>query len=385
MSTLPQTHRALRQDVYAQPPTIQEIPTPRATPGSAVLKVELANIISYTKNIYNGDRQYPYPVPLTIGSSAIGRVVELGPDATTLKVGDLCILDVTIRGRDDVDRAAGSTFLSAIHEGGSEASKKLMAEAWRDGAYAEYVKWPLENCFVLNEDVLFKKLGYRMGDLMQIMKLMVPYGGMGPNCIDLKPGETIVVAPASGGFGSAAAHLAVELGAGRVIIMGRNMKTLEEVRMGVVPEKRNRVETLPFTGRFEDDLKALKGVGGDIDVFFDISPPEAQKGHIKAAVVALKFGGRVCVMGGGMQSFEVPNMALMHRDITIKGKWMYEPIDVKKLIALVETGVVKLHREGAEVNPLGAHVVAKFKLEEWEKAFDEAERIGSAGNVVFEP
>jgi hypothetical protein len=78
-------------------------------------------------------------------------------------------------------------------------------------------------------------------------------------------------------------------------------------------------------------------------------------------------------------------MALMHRDITIKGKWMYEPIDVKKLIALVETGVVKLHREGAEVNPLGAHVVAKFKLEEWEKAFDEAERIGSAGNVVFEP
>ena len=90
-------------------------------------------------------------------------------------------------------------------------------------------------------------------------------------------------------------------------------------------------------------------------------------------------------MGGGNQDFSLPHGLFMHRDLTIKGKWMYEPMDVKRLISLVETGVVKLHKQGDEAKPYGASVVAKFKLEEWEKAFDEAERIGSAGNVRFEP
>ena len=75
----------------------------------------------------------------------------------------------------------------------------------------------------------------------------------------------------------------------------------------------------------------------------------------------------------------------MHKDVTIKGKWMYEPRDVRRLIDLVTSGVVKLHRKSDEVKPYGASVLAKFKLEDWEKAFDKAEEVGSAGKVVFEP
>jgi threonine dehydrogenase-like Zn-dependent dehydrogenase len=383
--SLPPTHRALRQDVYAQPPTVQTVATPQPTPGSAVLRVLQASIINYTKDIYNGVRKYPYPVPLTLGETALARVVALGEDATTLKVGDLCLLDVTIRGRDDIDRAAGATFLSAFTQGHTPAAAKLMADAWRDGTYAEYVRWPLENCYVLDEDRLFNKLGYQLGDLMFIPKMLVSYGGLGPLCIDLKPGETVVVCPATGGFGSAAAHLCLELGAGRVICMGRNIRALEELKSAATVEKRARIETVPLSGSWEEDVKALKNIGGNIDVFFDISPPAAGKDHLKAGMLALRHGGRMCLMGGGQQDIQLPNGMFMHKDLTLKGKWMYEPMDVKRLISLVETGIVKLHKNDEAAQPYGAAVAATFKLDDWEKAFDEAERLNSAGIVVFEP
>lgn len=364
---------------------MQEIPTPQPTPGAAVLKVLQASIINYTKDIYNGVRKYPYIVPLTLGETALARVVALGEDATVLKIGDLCLLDMTFRGRDDIDRAAGATFLNAIIEGHTPAAAKLMRDAWRDGNYAEYVKWPLENCFVLDEERLLGKLGYELGDLLHIAKMQVPYGGLGPLCIDLKPGETVVVCPATGGFGSAAAHLCLELGAGRVICMGRNEAILEELKSAATPEKRARIETVQLSGSWEEDLKALKSLGGNIDVFFDISPPAQGKEQLKAGMLALRHGGRMCLMGGGNQDINLPHGLFMHKDLTIKGKWMYEPIDVKRLISLVETGVVKLNKASEQVKPYGASVLAKFKLEDWEKAFDEAERVGSTGMVVFEP
>jgi len=69
---LPKTHRALVLTSTDEPPEVRVIPTPQAGPGSAVVKVEAANIISYSKNIYNGSRKYPLPMPLVIGTSAIG-------------------------------------------------------------------------------------------------------------------------------------------------------------------------------------------------------------------------------------------------------------------------------------------------------------------------
>lgn len=50
------TMKALRQFEYAQPLQVVDIPLPSAVAGTAVLRILAANIISYTKNIYNGVR-----------------------------------------------------------------------------------------------------------------------------------------------------------------------------------------------------------------------------------------------------------------------------------------------------------------------------------------
>ncbi|KAL9113669.1 MAG: hypothetical protein Q9227_002114 [Pyrenula ochraceoflavens] len=314
---LPPTHLALRQETYATPPAVTRIPTPQLLPGTAILRVQLAAIISYTRAIYDGSRAYPYPTPLTLGSSAIARVAA----------------------------------------GGTEASKKLMEE-WRDGTYAEFVRWPLENCHVLDEGRLLGEveeggLGYKMEDLMFVSTLMVPYGGLGPGGVDVKPGETVVVAPATGSFGSAAVHVCLELGAGRVVCMGRNREVLERLKMA--SGRPERVSCVPLTGDWEEDFKSLRSVSRKIDVFFDISPPAAKgSGHLKAAIMALRHGGRACLMGGLREDVGLPCSKIVHADITIKGKWMCRPVDIKKFIELLEMGVVKMHetRDGG-VKPLG--------------------------------
>lgn len=259
-----------------------------------------------------------------------------------------------------------------------------MSEAWRDGTYAEYVRWPLENCHVIDERKM-AQWGYRTEDLLYIIKMMVSYGGLGPGCVDVRPGETVIVSPATGGFGSAAVHVCLELGAGKVIAMGHNRDILKQLKEAA-GEKAARVECVGLTGDWETDLKAVQEVSdGAVDVFFDLSPPAAHSsGHLKAGVMALKKGGRACLMGGIPGDVALPHGRIMHWNLTVKGKWMFEREDVKAMIRLVETGVVKLYQEDG-VKPWGSHCEGKYKLEEWKKAFDEAERIGSNGFVVIAP
>ena len=70
---------------------------------------------------------------------------------------------------------------------------------------------PLENCIPLDETRLLSSpeqggLGYKTDDLGYLGFPLVAYGGL--RDIDLKPGETIVVAPATGQFGGAAVQMA---------------------------------------------------------------------------------------------------------------------------------------------------------------------------------
>jgi NADPH:quinone reductase-like Zn-dependent oxidoreductase len=111
---LPETHRALVLTSIAHGPEIKHIPTPRPGPGSAVVRVQAANIISYSKFIYNGARNYPFPLPLVIGTSALGRIAALGPDSVLLKPGELVFIDCFVRGRDDPEAASYSGSMKDI-------------------------------------------------------------------------------------------------------------------------------------------------------------------------------------------------------------------------------------------------------------------------------
>ncbi|KAI0387114.1 GroES-like protein [Hypomontagnella monticulosa] len=369
-SGLPAEHRALVLDTIEDGFHVKKIPTPQAGLGNAVIRVSAATVISYHREIYNGERAYEFPKPIVGGLSAIGRVAALGPDSTALKVGQLVYADCVIHSRDNPD----DSFLIAIHEGHTEGAKKLSHNVWRNGAFAEYARFPLENCFALDEENLCGKLGYTIPDLLYISYLLVPYGGL--RDIKVEPGETIVVCPATGGYGGAAVQTAISMGA-RVIAMGRNEKELARMKEHVLKGAPNAsIETVKLSGDEATDTAALKSFG-TIDAVVDFSPPfAAGSTHFKSAVTALRRGGRASMMGFA----EVPHVpwSIISNNLTFKGKLMYERDDILQFLKMLERGLF----------PKGDKFVdtKTFKLEDWKEALDAgAEHTGIGKFVAFVP
>ncbi|KAK6067154.1 isopropanol dehydrogenase [Seiridium cupressi] len=322
----PSNYRALVLDSIGADLRIEQRSMPDAVPGSIVVRILASPVLSYQRDIYDGTRAYTFSTPIVGGGSAVGRVVSVGPDATVLQPGKLVWVDCFVRGRDDSD----AVFLWGIHEGSSESSKKLAREVWRD----------------------------------------VPFGGL--RSIDVKPGETVVVCPATGSFGGAGVHVAAALGA-RVIAMGRNEEELARLRTFVrkgIPSA--RIETVRITGDKDADTASLKAFG-TIDAVLDLSPPAAaQSTHLLSAIAALRRGGRISIMGH--VGLNIIDWNFLFNDLIAKAKLMYDREDLLLFVKMLEAG---LFGRGADL------VETKyFTLEDWQKAFDEAAAYTGVGRIV---
>ena len=379
MSTLPthtlSTHRALVLTTTKSPPTVQTIPKPIATPGSVIVRILYTNVLPYARDIYNGSRKIPIiPTPFVPGSAAIGRVSEIGSDATILTPGQLVLVDTFIRARDNPTTAILHGYTSGrLGEGGP----KLAESEWRDSTYAEFAKCPLENCYPVDEARLCGAvkdggLGYSILDIIAVWPCMVAYGGL--KDISLLAGETIIVAPATGTFGGGAVVVALAMGA-RVVAAGRNESVLKKIKA-----LSDRVEVVKLTGEVDVDAQALASFGTP-DTYIDFSPHAAAKStHIKSALTALKINGRASLMGGISDDVAIPYLMTIIKSLQLKGKWMYERDDCLGFIKLIERGLLKLGPE------MGFRVAGTFGLDEWEKAIDEAAKSSGFGAyVVLEP
>ncbi|KAJ8608692.1 hypothetical protein MRB53_039494 [Persea americana] len=368
MAELPSSMRALVLDTTERAPEVRTVDTPKAFHGSAVVKIESSTVISYAREVVNGVRKYPFPMPLTPGFSAIARIAAVGPDSTKFKQGDLVFVDCIIHSRDEY----GDVFLAGCYHGDTAGSAKLMKDVWRDWTSAEYTLVPLENVFLLDAEQLLGKLNYSLHLLNYISIAVVPYGGL--KDINVSAGETVIIAPATGPFGGAAVLTALAMGA-NVVAMGRNKDALASLQSKI---NSPHVETVAITGNVEEEIVALKAAArGEADAFFDIGPPAAyQSSHITSGIRALRHSGRASLMAGYLQPVTLPYRHIMHRNITLRGTWMYTSEQVTDFVKLVETGRLDL----------SFCQVTSFKLEQHQEAFDKAaEDAGFAKLVVFEP
>jgi D-arabinose 1-dehydrogenase-like Zn-dependent alcohol dehydrogenase len=209
---------------------------------------------------------------------------------------------------------------------------------------------------------------------MYMCYLLVPFGGL--RDIRLEAGETVVISPATGGYGGAGVCVAIAMGA-RVIAMGRNEDELARLKAHVLKGSPNAsVETVKMTGDETADAATLKAFGPSIDCALDLSPPQASKSpHVRSAVRALRRGGRVSLMGWN-ENPVVP--IVMGRNISLKGKLMYEREDMVQFVKMLQAGLF----------PRGADFVDTkvYRMEEWKAALDAgAEHIGIGKYVVIAP
>ncbi|CRK25927.1 hypothetical protein BN1723_013761, partial [Verticillium longisporum] len=368
LTQLPSNYKGLYFTSPSTPPEVTSFPTPTADVGSVIVKTLYCWIPGYINDIYSRDnpRQYPVPFPLIGGTNAVGRVVAVPPDAAKLKVGDLVVVDPTIRPRDDPGQIMLLALLAATGE-----MQAIAKDVWHHGTWAELVKAPIESVHRFDEGAL-QQHGVSPRDLVFFGQMAVPYGGL--RDVNLTAGETVLISPATGNFGGAAVHVALAMGA-RVIAMGRNEKVLEELR-DLAP---GRVETVKLSGSLETDLSEISRFG-PVDVFLDMTPQTAANtDHIRAGMLSLQAGGRVNLMSG-VPEISIPIPLLQLKGITVRATMMCTWSQEEDLVKLVQTGVLKLGEKA------GLKIQRAFKMEDFAEALQVAGTESSAGrSVVFTP
>lgn len=329
---------------FGSPLDIQTIPDPVLGTGEVIVDVVASRVLSYTNEVFSGERKYLLDVPLVPGVGSIGRVRAVGPDATRLRPGDWVICDPTVRSRDDA--VAPDILLQGWSAGGAGGLK--LQQYFHDGSFAEQVRVPTENVKPIGE--------IEEADAARwcaIGTFLVPYGGF--VAANLQAGETVLVSGATGNFGSAAVAVALAMGAACVVAPGRNEQMLSELGRRFGP----RVRTVKLTSDAKADTERMKQAApGPIDCVLDILPPSAGAAPVRAAAMTVRPYGRVVLMGGvgmlGGDDLALPYPWLMRNCITVMGQWMYRPDATLRLAALIRSGLLRL--DGYEI--------AEFRLED---------------------
>jgi NADPH2:quinone reductase len=166
--------RAVRYRKHGGPEVLQieEVPTPVAGAGQALIRVEAAGANAIDTVLRAGTSPWPRPLPGALTGDVVGRVVAVGPGVDTVTVGDRVAALTEDAFAELV--AVDATWLAAV------PSTADAAEATALSMIAPLARGLL-----------------RAGQLTA--------------------GETVVVQSAAGGVGHLAVQLAVRLGAGAVI------------------------------------------------------------------------------------------------------------------------------------------------------------------------
>lgn len=339
-------------NAFGRPLAVEDVPEPIVGTGEVVVDVAAAPVLSYADEVFSGARKYPLPTPIVPGCGAIGRVREVGPDATKLTTGDWVFCDPTVRSRDD------ALMPDIVLQGWSargEGGQKLQGYH-RDGPFAERVRVPTENAVPIG-DIDPADAGLWCA----INTLLIAYGGL--LAMELRAGENLLVSGATGNFGSAATLAALAMGARCVVAPGRNEAVLADLerRFG------KRVAPVLLTGDAERDGEALRAAApGHVDAVLDFLPPSVGASVARTAIMAVRPYGRAVLMGGvgmlGGEELALPYPWIMRNNITVRGQWMYPREAVAGMVGLVRSGLLDL----------GNFAVTSFALDDVNQAVAHA-------------
>lgn len=311
--------------------SLEEIPVPVVRPGSALVRLAAAPVLSYMGDVLAGKIATIYRFPdhaFTPGTNGAGTIEAVGSGVFHLRAGQRVVLNPHFvadeRGVDPAQILIGLTRI------GPDSAP--VQEEWPDGTFAEYALMPA-SALTPAGDVLAPERLATLG------KFTVPYGGFVR--IGLQAGETVIVNGATGYFGSAAAMLAAAMGAGRVVAAGRDAATLAAVARAVGP----RGATVTLAGDVAADAAALRSAAdGGAHAAIDLVGRAGDSGSTLATLRALRRGGRLALMGSMTVPLSVGYSDLVVNDLTIVGQFMYPKDALARLIALAAGGVLDLAR-----------------------------------------
>jgi NADPH2:quinone reductase len=159
--------------------TLVDVPVPEPKPNEALVQIKAAGVNFI--DVYLREGRYPAPLPFINGQEAAGVVVAVGPDVTTLRLGD---------------RVAYSSTL---------------------GSYAEYAAVPANLLVKIPDELDFEQAAAAM-----LQGMTAHY--LSHSTYPIKTGDTVLIHAAAGGVGLLLVQMAKNLGARVIATTGSQEK-----------------------------------------------------------------------------------------------------------------------------------------------------------------
>jgi alcohol dehydrogenase len=304
----------------------KDVPVPTLTPGTVLVKVLAAGMNNteintrlgwYSSSVTESTNQTSdssesepnektdggwnesTPFPFIQGTDCCGEVIAVADDNDQALIGQRVLL-----------RPCNSTDNYASHE-------NIWMGSDYDGAFAQYVKIAASEAFPVNCDWSDAELG------------TIPCAyGTSENMLhraDLKQGETVLVAGASGGVGSATVQLAKRRGATVIAIAGKDKHaTVKALGADILLDRND--DLVKAVGQKSVDL-VVDNVGGT---------------GFPAMLKVLKRGGRLVSSGaiaGPIVDLDMRDMYL--KDIRLIGTTAWDEPVFANLVSYIERGEIK--------------------------------------------
>lgn len=339
---------------------LEDLPAPEVRPGAVRVRMEAAPVLSYLGDVLSGKlASYRFPAqPFTPGTNGVGVVDAVGPEVYHLRPGQRVVLNPHLSADERVAEPAQILIgLTSV----SSDSGPLQSD-WPHGTLGEMALMPASVLTPVPDGA-----GVPLERLALMGKFAVPCGGLAE--IGLAAGETLIVNGASGYFGSAAVLLGVALGAARIVAAGRDAASLGRV----VGKAGRRAIAVPLTGDVAADVRALRdAAGGGAHAAIDLVGRATDAAATLATLRALGRGGRMCLMGSLTVPLALDYGELLHNDWTLRGRFMYPPGAIARLIAMAGAGTLDL----------GAVELTRHPLRDLPAALEAAAAVRGLGAVV---
>ena len=254
---------------------IREIPLAPLTGDMVRIRVKYAGLCATDLAIYSGDcsfvRDGLIRYPIRPGHEYAGVVAEVGPDVTAFRPGDRVFSDCAVTcGKCQACRENRFGDCPEIRSLGT-------VNTW-DGCFAEFQDMPERHVHALPDNVSLEE-----GALIE--PAAVSYDAF--RGVSLTSSDSVAVI-GTGPIGMAAAWVAKNLGAGCVIMIGRNQSKLE------IAKKIGADAVIDSTqGNAVEEVRRLTN-GRGADLIVEATGAEAA---LKTAIEAVRTDGRVSLAG----------------------------------------------------------------------------------------
>ena len=363
MTTLPDTMRAVVLTGHGGLDKLEvrdDWPTPKPGPGDAIVKVAACGLNNtdintrtawYSKTVTDGITteggtggfasademtaswgNEALTFPRIQGADVAGTIAAVGEGIDEARIGERVTIDPWLLGLGDWQDPANSSYF------GSES----------DGGYADYTRIRIENVIPIDTPLSDAEVATFPCAYTTAENLIQRTG--------LRPGETVVIAGASGGVGSAAIQLCRLRGA-KIIAIASASKADTLLELGATT----------VIDRNEPDLEGAirEAASGPVDVALDVVGGPT----FTALTNALRHAGRYSTSGtisGPMVNFDLRQ--LVYKDLQLTGATIVPPGTMARIVTLIEQGLLK---------PLLAQTFPLAELASAQEAFMEKRHVGN--------